>query len=216
MHLSTNIGRVTVLGTGLLIGVAGSATAPACILQDYCILVNTWGTDWCMHVDGAWMWPVEQPELAERVSAGRGGPPEGCRCFNDAEVKLLHTQAPIEQYEQLIAQLEQNARNECAWAVPPGYDHSCYLEEGPLAPALSVPYFGESTNDCVGSCAYIKPPPWGSCGADPNPWECNGVDSSTEGSDSGGSGTTDSSDSETAGSEPEIDPPITLGTEVAQ
>jgi hypothetical protein len=193
---------------GLMVGLAGSTAAPGCILPDYCIVITTWGTDWCMNVEDAWMWPLGQPELAERVSGDGGGPPEGCRCFNDGEVQMLDDQAPAEQYAQLVAKLEHNARNECAWAVPPGYDHSCYYEEGPLAPILTARYSGEPNNDCIGSCGYIKPPPSGSCGADPNPWECNGVDSGTDDSDSSGS--------ETGSSEPEIDPPIMVGTEVAR
>lgn len=155
MSRPTNLTGVSVLGMGLLLGVAGSTATPGCILQDYCIVINTWGTDWCMHVDDAQMWPLGQPELAERVSATQGGPPEGCLCFNDGEVQMLADQAPAEHYEQLVAQLEENARNECAWAVPPGYDHSCYFEAGPLAPVLSPPYVGNPNNDCIGSCGRL-------------------------------------------------------------
>jgi hypothetical protein len=198
-----------VLGSGLLLGVAGSAAAPGCIFADYCIVLNTWGTDWCMNVEEAQMWPVGQPELAERVSTENGGPPIGCRCFNDGEVKILDALAPDTQYDELVAQLEENARNECAWAVPPGYDHSCYLQEGPLAPGLTAPYAGQPNNDCIGSCEYIKPPPFGSCGADPNPWECNGDDMSETGNEETGSGGSD-----TGAAEPGIDPGVIVGREV--
>jgi hypothetical protein len=210
MDRPTSLSGVSVLGMGLLLGFVGSAAAPGCILPDYCIVVNTWGTDWCMNVEEAQMWPVGQPELAERVSGDEGGPPEGCQCFNDGEVKILDAQAPAFQYDALVADLEQNARNECAWAVPPGYDHSCYLEGDPLAPVLSAPYSGDPNNDCIGSCGYINPPPLGSCGADPNPWECNGDAMSETGSQE-----TDSSGSDT-GAEPGIDPGVMVGGEVAR
>jgi hypothetical protein len=209
MSRPANFTSVGVLGMGMLFGVAGSAVGPGCILPDYCIVVNTWGTDWCMNVEEAQMWPVGQPELAERVSVESGGPVIGCRCFNDGEVKFLSQQSPADQYNELVAQLEENARNECAWAVPLGYDHSCYLEDGPLAPVLSAPYSGEPNNDCIGSCGYVKPPPSGSCGPDPNPWECNG-----DGTDTG-SAETDSSGTDT-GNEPGIDPSVMLGNEVTR
>jgi hypothetical protein len=211
MNRSDNFAGVSVLGMGMLLGVAGSAIAPGCILPDYCIVINTWGTDWCIIVDEAQMWPVGQPELAEPVSAKHGGPPIGCQCFNDGEVKFLSAEAPPAQYDQIVAQLEENARNECAWAVPPGYDHSCYLVDGPLAPVLSAPYSGEPNNDCIGSCAYINPPPLGSCGADPNPWECNGNDTSETGTQE-----TDSGGSDTGGAEPGIDPGVMVGREISR
>jgi hypothetical protein len=201
--------RVCVLGGGLAMGLASSTVVPGCILQDYCIVINTWGTDWCMYVEDAQMWPIGQPELAERVPAKQGGPPIGCLCFNDGEVQIFGDEVPAEQYDKLVAQLEENARNECAWAVPPGYDHSCYLEDGPLAPILSVPYSSEPNNDCIGSCGYIKPPPWGTCGADPNPWECNG-----EGSGETGTQETDSSGSDTGDIETGIDPGVMVEREV--
>ena len=126
------------------------------------------------------MWPIGQPELAEPVSAEIGGPPIGCRCFNDGEVQILADESPVDDFDQLAAQLEENARNQCAWAVPPGYDHSCWLEAGPLAPELSAPYSGEPNNDCIGSCGYVNPPPHGDCGIDPSPWQCNGDDMDTD------------------------------------
>jgi hypothetical protein len=133
------ITRFCLLGGGLLMGLASSTVVPGCILPDYCIVLTTWGTDWCVYVDEAQMWPIGQPELAEPVSAEQGGPPIGCLCFNDGEFQILDGEAPTEQYDGLVAELEENARNECAWAVPPGYDHTCYFEDGPLAPVLSTP-----------------------------------------------------------------------------
>jgi hypothetical protein len=107
-------------------------------------------TEWCINVEHAQMWPIDQPELAESVSADRGGPPIGCQCFDDAEVQILAEEAPVAQYDELVDRLEENARNECAWAVPQGYDHSCYLEDGPLAPNLTVPYSNADGVDVCG------------------------------------------------------------------
>jgi hypothetical protein len=50
---------------------------------------------------------------------------------------------------------------------------SCYIEDGSLAPTFGLPHYDGSSDDCIGSCAYIKPPPNGSCDEDPDPYECN-------------------------------------------
>lgn len=159
MAQPVEITRACVLGGGLLMGLASSAVMPGCILPDYCILLTTWGTDWCMYVDEAQMWPIGQPELAEPVSAEQGGPPIGCLCFNDGEFQILDDddEVPAEQYDALVAELEENARNECAWAVPPGYDHTCYLEDGALVPVLSAPYVGESNTTASARVSTSSP-----------------------------------------------------------
>jgi hypothetical protein len=105
-------------------------------------------SDWCVNLEDAQMWPVDQPELAQPVFSERGGPPIGCRCFDAAEVQILATRSPTDTYEQLVAYIEEDARNECAVDVPPGNDFSCYVEDGPLAPRLTAPYPG----DRVGAC----------------------------------------------------------------
>jgi hypothetical protein len=97
-------------------------------------------TDWCMNIEDAQMWPIDQPELAQQVYAERGGPPIGCVCFDDAEVQILASESPAAEFERLVARIEEDARNECAWIVPAGNDHACYIEDGPLAPKLTAPY----------------------------------------------------------------------------
>jgi hypothetical protein len=105
-------------------------------------------TDWCVNLEDAQMWPVDQPELAQQVFSEQGGPPIGCRCFDEAEVQILASQSPADEYDELVAHIEEDARNECAWIVPPGNDFSCYIEDGPLAPRLTAPYPG----DRIGAC----------------------------------------------------------------
>jgi hypothetical protein len=179
-----------------MVGLAASAVAPSCILPDYCIVVTTSGTDWCVHMEDAMMWPIGQPDLAEQVSTLAGGPPRGCRCFNDAEVEILKDELPVDVFGGLVGGIEADARNKCALAVPPGFDHNCYVEDGSLAPGFGPPFSDDPSDDCIGSCAYIKPPPNGSCDENPDPYECNeeygggdtGIDPAT---DTGGSETGD-------------------------
>lgn len=155
------------------------------------------------------MWPIGQPELAEVVSAAKGGPPIGCRCFNDGEVVMLDQQAPAEYYAGLVESLESSARLACANAVPPGFDHDCFIE-GPSGPTLTAPYFGGESDDCIGSCGYANPPPFGSCGDDPNPWECNeNGDGETGASDT-------SEDSDTGSDEPGVTPGVEVPGRISQ
>ncbi len=133
------------------------------------------------------MWPVGQEDLAEPVSALAGGAVRGCRCFNDAEIAILKDEVPADVFGGLVGEMEADARNKCALAVPPGFDHNCYIEDGPLAPGFTAPFDHIPSDDCIGSCSYIKPPPHGSCGEDPDPYECNEQYGDGEtGSDTGG------------------------------
>lgn len=188
-----NFGRVVLLAASLALGLTASAVAPSCILPDYCIVIITPGTDWCVLMEDAMMWPVGQPDLAEPV-ATRGGPPRGCRCFNDADVAILNDGLPADVFGGLVGEIEADARNKCALAVPPGFDHNCYIEDGSLAPSFTVPFDDDPSDDCIGSCAYIKPPPNGSCGEDPDPYECNeeygGDETGTEQTTDAGNGDT--------------------------
>jgi hypothetical protein len=124
-------------------------------------------------IEDALMWPVGQPDLAEPVSAALGGAPRGCQCFNDADVAILEDELPADIYGGLVGEMRADARNECAVAVPPGFDHNCYIEDGALAPGFSPPHHDAPSDDCIGSCSYIKPPKNGSCGEDPDPYACN-------------------------------------------
>jgi hypothetical protein len=194
-----NGGRVAVLGVSLAAGFTASAVAPGCILPDYCIVITTQGTDWCVVMEDAMMWPVGQPELAEPVSIPDAGAPRGCRCFNDADVAILNDGLPADIFGGLVGEMEADARNECALAVPPGLDHNCYIEDGSLAPGFSLPHSDDPSDDCIGSCAYIKPPPNGSCGEDPDPYECN---EEYGGGDTGIGPATDTGEGETGGVSP--------------
>jgi hypothetical protein len=181
------------------LGLAASAVAPSgCILNDYCIVIVTPGTDWCMHTVGATMWPVGQPDLAEPVSAPAGGPPKGCRCFNDADVAILQDQLPADIFGGLVGGIEADARNECALAVPPGFDHNCFIEDGSLAPGFTALFPDDPNDACIGSCAFFKPPPNGSCGEDPDPYTCN----EEYGGDTGADQATETGYGDTGGSSP--------------
>lgn len=173
------------------LGLGASATGPGCVVPDYCIVIHTKGTDWCVNVEDAMMWPIGNPEMTEPVGADRGGSPVGCRCMNDGEVLILRQFVPADTYAELVEELEEAARFACADAVPPGYDHNCLIPDDMLGPTFTKPYHGGRTTDCVGSCAYTSEPPFGSCGPDPNPWECN-----EDGSGETGGGTEIETDSE--------------------
>lgn len=198
MSLTTNLGRVVLLSAALTIGLAAPAVAPGCVFNDYCIVVTTPGTNWCVVIEDAMMWPVGQPDLAEPVSGPAGGAPRGCQCFNDADVAILADELPDDVFGGLVDEIKADARNECAIAVPPGFDHNCYIEDGLLAHSFGSPFSDGPSDDCIGTCAYIKPPPNGSCGEDPDPYECNeayggedtGIDAAT---DTGDGGTPDAS-----------------------
>lgn len=181
--------RGVVLVAGLMLGVLGSAFAPACIIPDYCIVFETYGNNWCVFVEYAEMWPIGQPELAEQVVGEDFRLPRACKCLNDGEELIIGQGVPAEQAAALAEEIEQAARLACATTVPPGYDHNCFIEAEGLGPTFTIPFYDGSSDECVGSCAYINDPPFGSCGDDPNPWECNGQ----------GLGETGSSDSSTGG-----------------
>lgn len=181
-------------------GLAASAVAPGCIFNDYCIVVTTPGTDWCVVMEDAMMWPIGQPEFAEPASGPNGGAPQGCRCFNDADVAILKDQLPADNFGSLVGEMRADARNKCALGVPPGFDHNCYIDDGSLAPVFGPPFPGDSaSDDCIGSCAYIKPPRNGSCGEDPDPYECN---EEYGGGDTGIEAATDTGDGDTGGTRP--------------
>ena len=168
--------RTLALGVSLVTSSIASAFIPAgCLIPDYCILVNAPGQNWCMLMPGAEMWPIGQPERAQPVQDQDFGSPVGCVCFNDTEQMILGQQAPQSAYDQLVVRIELAARNECASLVPLGWDHNCLAGE-PNRPEFGPPAPREPTNDCVGSCAYVKDPPGpATCGDDPNPFECNGA-----------------------------------------
>lgn len=193
VRLPTTLDRVALLAAGLALGLAAPAVAPGCILNDTCIVVTTPGTDWCVVIEDALMWPVGQPDLAEPVSGPGGGAPRGCQCFNDADVAILSDGLPADVFGGLVGEIQADARNKCALAVPPGFDHNCYVEDGSLAPSFGLPHPDDPSDACIGSCAYINPPRNGSCGDDPDPYECNeeygGGDTGAEqATDTGGGG----------------------------
>ena len=172
-----------ILGGGFVLGLMTAALMPAgCIIPDYCIMLRTAGRDYCRHIEGAMMWPLGHPELAEPVMQQFGNPPEGCKCFNVAEQAILTNKTPAEKFAALSAELEEPARNACHLLVPAGYDHNCYTIEGPDAPTFDEPLSGAPSEDCFGSCSYINPPPGKDCPDPPDPWACN----ENEGADSAG------------------------------
>ena len=166
--------RTVALGVSLVAASVASALIPTgCLIPDYCILVTAPGRNWCMVMPGAEMWPIGQPELAQPVQDQIFAPPVGCVCFNDTEQMILGQQAPQAAYDQLVLRIELAARNECASLVPLGWDHNCLAGE-PNRPEFDTPVPRALTNDCIGSCAYVKDPPGPkTCDEDPNPFECN-------------------------------------------
>ena len=58
------------VGFGLGLGAALVLT-PGCVIPDSCPVIATKGTNWCLSMQDAQMWPPGQPELAEPV-VGQG------------------------------------------------------------------------------------------------------------------------------------------------
>lgn len=145
---------------------------PACIVPDYCIELYTPGVDWCAVLDGAMIWPNDQPELAEPLVDEYGGPPKGCVCFNDADQAILGDGTPAEQYDALSAIIGSSARNACNALVPLGYDSNCFVKDGEGAAVAQSIFASGPSNDCKGKCVFTNPPPFGDC-PEKNPYECN-------------------------------------------
>ncbi|NJK32117.1 MAG: hypothetical protein HC927_06705 [Deltaproteobacteria bacterium] len=166
--------NLMLLTAGLTVGLATSLILPssACIAPDDCIVITGPGRDWCSWLDNAKKWPIGHPEQAELILSDIGGPPQGCRCFNNAEQVILGQEAPIEKYEELRGKIEKNTRDECALLVGAGFDHNCYIVDGPDAAAASIPVAGDESFDCIGQCKVIDQYKKGNC-PDPNPYECN-------------------------------------------
>ena len=166
---------VSFLSAGLLVDVAAASLVPAgCLIPDYCILFNAPGRDWCVLMPGAKMWPIGQPELAQPIRDENFGAPKGCVCLNQVEQMIVGQGVPQGAHDQLVAQLELAARNDCASFVPLGWDSNCYLGE-PNSPDFETPNPGEVSIECIGWCTYLHDPPGkATCGDDPNPFECNG------------------------------------------
>ncbi|MCA9696294.1 MAG: hypothetical protein KC431_02130 [Myxococcales bacterium] len=168
------------MGTGL-----GLLDLSGCILPDYCIEIRTAGKNNCIYLENAKMWPLGQPELAEAVPPSDDAPgPAGCLCMNDAEQEILDYGVPEAKFQEMLAEIENAARDNCDAIVPAGWDHNCYITEGVGAsvPHADPPAFVSGKGSCFGSCAFINPPPNGTC-PELNPYECNG-----SGDDEGGGG----------------------------
>ncbi len=202
-----------VLGAGLTLGLATSALAPTsgCLIPDYCILIYAHGTDYCTWLDNAMMWPIGQPDLAEPVPVFDDDPgPTGCGCFNAAERKILDYGVPQQQYSEMFAAIEAAAREECHSSVPAGFDHNCFITEGPNAsvpgPADNPTIFNGGPGLCWGECHYTNPPPGKECPS-LNPYECEDYLDGDEGNPDEVEGDSDGTESggETSGDETSSD-----------
>jgi hypothetical protein len=172
-----------------LVGSGGwGVMASSCIIPDTCIVVIDYGTDWCVDIVGAQMWPPGRPDLAEPVVDEDGELPRGCICYNDAENEILESQEPLEVFAKFFADLRDAARDDCDYQVPQGWTHNCY-DNGPGGPAFITPG-SVGTGTCVGDCSYAAVPKDG-CGPDPSPYECEaeyGGGETGAGGDDGGAG----------------------------
>ena len=93
--------------------------------------------------------------------------------MNDAEQEILDFGVPPAKYQQMLADIEAVARDNCDATVPAGWDHNCYIEEGEDAspPNSSPPVYAGGLGECIGSCSFINPPPHDSC-PELNPYQC--------------------------------------------
>jgi hypothetical protein len=182
-------------GVGLVVGILVPDTG--CILKDYCIRVQNHGQNNCNHLEGAMMWPIGQPELAQPVPGSHDAPgPAGCVCLNSAEQETVDFEAPAGQYAVLMAEIEDATRKACDSIVPAGWDHNCFINEGVGASTLGlIKPFTDGYGACIGTCVFANPPPGESC-PELDPYQCNEDDGET--GDNGGEG--ESGGSETGGS----------------
>jgi len=166
--------RWWLLPAGALVGLVASTLVPSttgCIYHDTCIKVTFPGRDWCRNLANALMWPADGSiDDAEPILRPDGFPPQGCRCYNDAEQQIIRDHAPACRFEDFFEELELATRQECQALVPPGYDHNCWTTSGAAASVAE----GESrgpVGSCIGNCEYGTPPAGGSCPT-PTPYEC--------------------------------------------
>lgn len=174
--MATSVGLIA----GVLVPDSG------CIIPDYCIRVENYGMNNCNFLEGAIMWPIGQPELAEPVPSSKGAPgPSGCVCLNAAEQEIMDFQTPEPQFEELSGEVEQATREACDAIVPAGWDHNCFIAVGDGASTLGTDPYTNGFGECVGSCGFANPPPGKSC-PEFDPYECNGENGDGEtGVDSG-------------------------------
>jgi hypothetical protein len=164
--------RLSLIVAALGFGAAASFV-PGCLIPDYCFVTFHAGQDWCRKLDGALMWPAGQPDLAEPIFAEDQDLPKGCRCMNDTEQMVMMDQSPEAEYIDLVGELAIETRMQCAALVPEGYEHNCLTLDGPMASSLGDPFGGSKSNECIGSCSFGNPPPFGEC-PEPDPYTCNG------------------------------------------
>ncbi|MCA9687271.1 MAG: hypothetical protein KC457_34240, partial [Myxococcales bacterium] len=103
--------------------------------------------------------------------------PLGCICLNDAEQEILDYGVPPVTYQQMLADIEAVARDNCDATVPAGWDHNCYIDGGAegSVPNDNPSFFDGGLGECIGSCSFIHPPPNGTC-PELNPYQCEAQD----------------------------------------
>ncbi|MEM9456824.1 MAG: PDZ domain-containing protein [Myxococcota bacterium] len=162
-------------GSGLTLGILASLLTPGpsgCIYHDTCIKVTSPGHDWRRNLANALQWPADGSiEDAVPVTYANGATPRGTRCFNDAEHQILEDETPRCKYDQLIAEIENAARQECQSLVLPGFNHNCWQATGANASIAEGPVPENTPGACIGNCKYGGPPSDGSC-PELNPYEC--------------------------------------------
>ena len=90
--------------------------------------------------------------------------------MNDIEHAIVAS-PPSDERDELLAEIEQEARYSCILAVTEGWENNCFADP----PAPLAPTFGEFTpqeepsEDCYGSCSFAGK----NCGPDPDPFTCN-------------------------------------------
>jgi hypothetical protein len=154
----------------------------ACIIPDYCILIQTAGEDNCLALEDPQMWPAGQPMNNQSVPLSPNFPfapgPVGCVCMNNTQQGIIDFETPQMAFDDIYADILQAARDECQSLVPPGWDNNCAT-----AIADATHPFDDGPGNCIGDCAYANPPPFKDCPDDPNPYECNEDGGETNGDD---------------------------------
>jgi hypothetical protein len=142
--------------------------------------VTSPGTDYCRNLAGAKQWPAGGSiDDAEPILRPDGGSPRGCRCYNDAELGIFETKAPVCRFDAFLDELALATRQECQSLVMPGYDHNCWSAAGSNASIVEGPFI-QGPGACIGNCQYGAPPAGGSC-PQPNPYECATGDGGDDG-----------------------------------
>lgn len=185
------------LGALSTVMIGSLAPASACLIPDYCIRVGVAGRSMCKTFWNATGVDADNqpvvPIVDEDFHLIRG-----CICLSQESANILKVgDTDSLDYQQLELQLDTVVRSVCLdVATQQGLiEHNCLT-----ADTINDEPTDEGPGECLDGCAYVNPPPWGSCPPDD---QCSLDD---DGDETAGTGTThDTGQTEDSGIPPRLD-----------